>query len=306
MITINTNKGLVRLENWEDVISRVGFSETLHPSEHELEAIIGRYNFGDKVQCGLANCRTPHTKGYLVSTKSGRETNVGKDCGKNFFGVDFEEMAKQFERMSTEQDNRELLWNFHFNIEELDVKINDLRKGKNGADWVQKNCSILYDSNSKMPKEVTRTMERLAKAKSGLLTRQREATKNEVENLEARLGKPIRQPHYIDESIGVIHGIEALYRENDLRDLIAVKIEERLKDFKSKNIDELTFSQLSEWKRWAISVEQVLETAYAAVAFGRILLTKRNLSPLLELPFMELDAAQKLSDFLDGIDKNQN
>ncbi|MFC6523078.1 hypothetical protein ACFQAT_28340 [Undibacterium arcticum] len=164
MITINTNKSVVRLDGWDDLIGRAGFSTNLDPAEHDLDAIIGRYNIGERVRCGLSNCHTLHAKGYLVSTKSGRETNIGKDCGKAYFGVDFENLAKQFERMSTEQDNRELLSNFSFNVEELDTKIRTLRHGQRGADWVNKHSRCLIDPNSRVPVEVVRAVTKLVKA----------------------------------------------------------------------------------------------------------------------------------------------
>jgi hypothetical protein len=55
MITISTDKGLVKVDAWEDILSRAGFTTELDPAKHELNTIIGRYIFGDKVRCGLSN-----------------------------------------------------------------------------------------------------------------------------------------------------------------------------------------------------------------------------------------------------------
>lgn len=81
MIAINTAKGPFKVESWEDVLERPGFTLDLDPNLHKLDSVIGRYVFGDMVRCGLSNCHTPHTRGYIVATKSGRETNIGTDCG---------------------------------------------------------------------------------------------------------------------------------------------------------------------------------------------------------------------------------
>jgi hypothetical protein len=35
---------------------------------------------------------------YVVATTHGIETNIGKDRGKTYFGVNFETMSKQFDR----------------------------------------------------------------------------------------------------------------------------------------------------------------------------------------------------------------
>lgn len=78
MITLNTDKGLIRIEAWEDVESRPGFVKNLDPTKHELASIIGRYILKEPIRCGLSNCHTPHAKGYIVTTKEGHETNIGK------------------------------------------------------------------------------------------------------------------------------------------------------------------------------------------------------------------------------------
>ena len=49
MITINTAKGPVKVETWDDVLERPGFIVDLDPNEHQLDAVIGRYIFGDMV-----------------------------------------------------------------------------------------------------------------------------------------------------------------------------------------------------------------------------------------------------------------
>lgn len=302
MITISTIKGLVKVENWEDIKSRAGFSESLNPDDHELHAILGRYVFGDKVRCGLSNCRTPHTKGYIVATKDGRETNIGKDCGKNYFGVDFEILAKQFDRDITEQDNRELLWNFNFQLEELEAKITAMRSGNRGADWVHKHSQALINPGARMPLEVVRIMSTFAKTKSNVLHAQREATEQEIEDLEVIQRKKIERPFYLDEPIAEIRGIEALYPENDLRKLLIIDLEENIKAFKSLNIDNMTFEKLSYWKKWAVSVDGILEAATTAVIAGRALLELKNLSPILKINGLEKDPERVVfRAFLDSI-----
>lgn len=130
MITLSTEKGLTKVDDWDSIIARAGFIVSLNPLEHELKSILGRYVFQEKVPCGLSNCKTPHNRGYIVVTKDGRETNIGKDCGKNYFGVDFQVMANKFERDITEQDNREALWTFTLKLDELEQRISALRSEK--------------------------------------------------------------------------------------------------------------------------------------------------------------------------------
>jgi hypothetical protein len=282
VITISTNKGLIKVENWADIEERVGFLKDLNPADHELDSIIGRYVFADKIRCGLSTCHKPHAKGYIVATKSGRETNIGKDCGKTYFGVDFEILTKQFDRDITESDNRDLLWNFRFQLHELESKIEALRREKRGADWVYKHSQSLINLSPRCPAEVVRRVSAMVKTKSNLLSVQREATKQEIENLEVIQKKKLERPYYIDEPIAEIAGIEVLYPENDLRKLLVLELEENIKVFKAKDVDSMTFDQLAYWKKWATSVERTLDVAGAAVAAGQRLLTPANMRPFLK------------------------
>lgn len=45
MITFNSERGLVVVDNWGDIEGRPGFVKDLDPSKHGLKAIIGRYVF---------------------------------------------------------------------------------------------------------------------------------------------------------------------------------------------------------------------------------------------------------------------
>jgi len=98
MITISTEKGLFRVQQWDDVCTRPGFTPDLDPVAFPLRAIIGRYVFGEQVRCGLKHFHTMHNHGYIVVAENGKETNIGKDCGKRYFSVDFEQTKRWFER----------------------------------------------------------------------------------------------------------------------------------------------------------------------------------------------------------------
>jgi hypothetical protein len=67
MITLNTDRGLVKVESWKEVMEIDGFTTSLNPKTHNLKAIIGRYIFSEEINCGLSNCNQPHQRGYIVS-----------------------------------------------------------------------------------------------------------------------------------------------------------------------------------------------------------------------------------------------
>lgn len=278
MITLNSEQGWISVENWEDIKSLPGFVPDLNPSDHKLDSIIGRYLFKDKIRCGLSNCHTLHAKGYIVTTKKGPSTNIGKDCGKSYFGVDFETMQKKFDRDMTESENRNRLFSFSLQIDELERVLSVLRQKPRGADWVYKKIRALVSDSKSCPDEVGRRISGMLKNGTNTLTIEREATSSEVDALEAMQGRKLR-PHVISEPVADIAGLQALYPENDLKALLVLDLEVNLREFKEKDIDSLTYAELNHWTKWANSVDNTLERATNAVAHGNNLLTQSNLEP---------------------------
>lgn len=292
MITLSKDNGFIKIERWEDIESLPGFVGNLNPSAHKLKAIIGRYIFKDYIKCGLSNCHTPHGKGYIATTMEGMSTNIGKDCGKKYFGVDFETLSKKFDRDFTEAENRDRLWSFSFQVEELEDKINSMRQGKKGADWVNKKSQQLLRPGGDCPNEIVRRVTAMVKARTSTLTHEREATESEIEIAEAQAGRRVQRPYTIEEPIAEIAGFEVLYPENNLKSLLIDDLEANLKSFKSKNIDILSFEELRNWVKWAGSVENVIETAQKLTTLGPKLLSKENLEPFTRLSKTRDDIAK--------------
>jgi hypothetical protein len=291
VITLNTNKGLIKIEGWDEIESRPGFVKNLNPAKHTLDSIIGRYIFKEKILCGLSNCHRPHAKGYIVATKDGHETNIGKDCGKTYFGVDFETLTKKFDRYIAESENRERLWSFSFQVEEFESRIIELRNGQKGADWIRKHILPLVGQSSGCPVEVVRRIASMIKAGTSLLTIDRVATEAEIQNLEVSQDRKLPRPQYIDEPIAEIVGVQALYPENDLRRLLILDLQENIKAFREKDIDTLSFEDLMYWAKWVASVENTIEKARDVISLAHTLLTQANLEPFTKILSTEKDKA---------------
>jgi hypothetical protein len=105
-----------------------------------------------------------------------------------------------------------------------------------------------------------------------------------------------------EEQISDIDGFDALYTENDLRQLIAVELEEKIRAFESLDIDTLRFNELRSWSKWIDSVEPTMDRVDRAVANGRRLLTASNLTPLGRLISKqeEIAAFQRYLEGLEG------
>lgn len=288
MIVLNSDKEIVRVDSWSDITDRAGFTGNLNPAEHTLVSIIGRYAFKDYVPCGLSNCHTPHGRGYIVVTKDGRETNIGKDCGRTYFGVDFETLSNKFDRDMTEKENREKLWNFYFRCEEVAEHVTSIRTEACGANWVYKQLNALQNIRE-VPAPVVRRIAAMAKVRDQNVTYEREATEIEIEQLEQAQGRRLMRPHYVSIPIGKLEGLEAFFPENNLKVLLVDGVSERIKELNAANIDTLTFEQLRKWARWLGELDEVLERAARAVRSGRALLTQENLLKLSEASGLNSD-----------------
>lgn len=298
MIVLNEEKELVRVETWEDITQRPGFTGNLDPTAQELSKIIGQYAFQNMILCGLSNCHTLHARGYLVATKLGRETNIGKDCGKNYFGVDFVDMAAQFDRDMRDKEARERLWNLSFRLDQLKTTIKDIREGERGADWMHRTSRQLVEVGKRVPPSVVRRLTTMVKTGSPTLIKEREATAHEHEMEEARTGRSIRPPLFITENIAEISGLQALDQANDLREILIIDLEENFKVFELLNIDTMTSRELAKWSKWAGTVEQRIEAARKSMEIGFILLKRSNLEPFMQI----LEKEEEQTSFLTYLD----
>lgn len=300
MIVLNEDKELVRVETWEDITGRPGFTDNLDPAAHELSKIIGQYAFQNMIPCGLSNCHTPHARGYLVATKSGQETNIGKDCGKRYFGVDFDEKRAQFDRDMRDKEARERLWSLSFRLDELKATIKGIREGEWGADWMHRTSRHLVELGKQVPATIVRRVTTMLKTGATTLTKEREATAQEREMEEARTGRSIKPPLIVTEKIADIAGLQALDHANDLRQILILDLEENIKTFEPLNIDTLTSNELAKWSKWAGTVEQRLEAARQSMEASRTLLTQANLEPFSGI-LEEEDDRKSFRRYLNGL-----
>lgn len=259
--------------------ARIGFIKDLNPKNHKLSAIIGSYIRGDKIPCGLSNCHSPHGKGYIVSTDDGHETNIGKDCGKRYFGVDFEILSKQFDKDIADMENRETLWTFNLQLNQVEDRIKALRQREKGADWIYKRKREITELNQGCPTDIVKRINMMVKARNSLLTSTREASEKETENLENLQGKTLKRPHYIEEPVAQLISIEVLFPENDLRAILVLDLNEKIGEFKKKNIDLMTSEELKRWVKWLKPLEEKLALADRMVDLAKALFKVDNLKP---------------------------
>jgi hypothetical protein len=93
---------------------RERYQAELTCTKNDLDRIVGKYAFAekDRLQCGLNRCNTWHQHGYVISTKDGRETHCGQDCGKREFGVTWDHVEAVYKRAEDARARRAALAEF--------------------------------------------------------------------------------------------------------------------------------------------------------------------------------------------------
>ncbi|WP_445147003.1 hypothetical protein [Dyella sp. Tek66A03] len=299
MITLNTDKGFVRVENWEEITSRPGFTPNIDPNAVKLQSIIGSYSFADFVPCGLSTCHQPHGRGYLVVTMDGRETNIGHDCGKKYFSVDFEDMARRFDRDVRAQERREILTSTQLRLPAIEARLAQIKDGPNGGTWIYKQVQVLTERGRGLPDSVVRVTTQIARSRNPALTKQRVATQEERDRMVAA-GQRLSGEAYVENVIGQLDGAAALYAENNLRELLVTKLRGHLDELAVVEVETLDDRELRRLSKWAEDIDPTLAQAEDVAAYGRKLLTRANIGQLLTYATSKQEREQ-VAHFLDGL-----
>ncbi|MDI1238662.1 MAG: hypothetical protein PSV26_14365 [Polaromonas sp.] len=105
------SKRLLRFETAEEFRSRPNYCADLEPEKDKPLQIFGGYGFkkGAYVHCGLVGCKQYHGAGFNVVNAIGKETNIGRCCGKTRLGAEWAEMEARFQKQTTLQALQDVL-----------------------------------------------------------------------------------------------------------------------------------------------------------------------------------------------------
>ncbi|WP_299728014.1 hypothetical protein [uncultured Endozoicomonas sp.] len=281
MITLKEDKKFVKVETWTDVTEIAGYHEKLDSSDYKLKEIIGRYVFPHPVQCGLMNCRQPHNSGYIVrTTKDGIVTNIGKDCGKTIFGVEFKQLSRSFDMAVTEQSHRETIADFLFFADEYKKNIETLRQGSQGADAIHSKLKSLTHKNRGCPDVVVSKLNQMIRSRNPDIVIEKELSEKEILDNEAIEGRTLPRPQYREEKIATLKGFSALYPENDLRKRLIVGIWDNLNSLTNSGISLFSHNDLKYWANWCSSYEKEFDDICSIVRQGSSLISTTEISKL--------------------------
>jgi hypothetical protein len=280
MITLNTERGFVRIEHWEQVEELPGFDPMLNPLKSPLKQILGAYALPSKHPCGLSICRTGHLKGYVVQTEAGAVTNIGHQCGSRYFLVNFDLMAKAYDRDLRAQDQRDHLTAVQHQLPTISARLTAMKGGPDGANWIDRTLKVMRDPQHGLPRRVLTQVDAMARRRDPTLTKPRLATAAEIDMLTAQGQRVAPGTVYMDEVTGHLAGLAALYPENSLRKLLVDQLAEGLQTLGEVDVTTLTDTRRRDLAKWSLDIEPTLAAAQEAVAHGRRWLTQSNLEQL--------------------------
>lgn len=198
-----------------------------------------------------------------------------------------------------DQENRLELTALQSQIPRLRQRVVDLRQGTNGADWAHRALQKLLVRNDGVPDAVITELGKRLRARDPRVMRERIATEEEVQQLEAAAGgeRRIRRPHYIEEPVGALEGFQSLYQENDLRTLLVTGISLDLDEVDGRDISTMISKDLAALSKKTSDIEARFKRAEDALVEARKLLRQSNLK-ILEVRLSEPRDRQKFREFL--------
>ena len=252
IIVSEDGKSLVKIQSWDDVIERPGYTPKVNPESIKLKKIIGRYHIPIQHPCGISSCGTSHNKGYLVVCEGGIETNIGHRCGKRIFGVEFQTLEKTFTKDTNAQRYRQRIGEVKNQLPNFKGSIEYLRSGENQAYWciekVRQYATTGFEENTlKALRDRARRGEAVVSKSVALTAAERQAAGGKT--------------NFRDDRIGIISGLSAFISYKKLKTIVDVQLGSELEAFEELDEDRLNFSELRRWNNWANMVEKRMRSA---------------------------------------------
>lgn len=285
MITLNSERGLVRIASWDDIESVPGFTADIDPKTVKLKEIIGSYTFDALIPCGLSTCHQPHGNGFLVTVADGRVTNIGRICGKRHFSVEFTQMSRIFLAAVRAQQNREFLGELRNRLPTITTEVATIRNEQHGAAWINTRVNQLTGKSTALPTPIINAVRQAVRRGDGTLIIERAATKQEREERSVAMDvkglEHLRRnvSFVVEDQVGQLDGFAALAPGNGLREILGT-IEPFLAALSEADVENLPDKQLRDLSKVGGELDANLERLRSIVAAGRRLLTRQNIQQL--------------------------
>lgn len=238
-------KSLIKIQSWEDVLDRPGFTDVLNPKEFKLKSILGVYSLPTKRHCGLSTCRTPHNRGYLVVADSGIETNIGHRCGKKHFGLDFTQAKERFTTETNAQRFRENIGEIKNQLHSYRLEIESIRSESPSPEELYRRVHALM--TRQFDEATIRKLNERSVRGESVVERDVKISQREREILE----ESDFSVEFRKETVFIISGLSAVKNYKYIKSLMNEVLTSELEEFDQLDVDNLTYSSLKSWNNWS-------------------------------------------------------
>ncbi|WP_394224438.1 hypothetical protein [Alteromonas gracilis] len=246
-----------RISNWEDIFSRPRYQKDVDHDAVQLVRILGHYTMEEVGSCGLSNCHQPHKKGFLVLCKPQNglanhfETNIGNQCGKNIFGVTFDEQTKNYNIERNTILYRDSLVDAICKVDDFRQRVHVLLKDEGGeAAYARVRNAIKIRG---IDRSLVSKLERRAKNGDVEVFLRIAATKRDIDLEESRMGRKLSAEELEDltqhESLGRISGVRAVTNYEKIKSELKVELPQLLDELDELKPEELLYNDLKSWSK---------------------------------------------------------
>lgn len=262
----------ITLNSWDDILHRPCYESPVEPQRCRYVRSAAVYSFKDQsARCGVSDCLQAHSRGFLVITSDGKETNLCEACGQRFFDVSFETQKKTFQEQARIREQKIRLNTILGQFDAIKERINELKRAPKGANWLYR---VLTSFRKTYPADLLAALKELA------------TNKDDNANLSALAENETdpSQLEYVEQLQGL--GIFAA----DIRGELIGKILKPLMELEEIAGDPDANPSLTRYCQWADSLEKQFTRAEYLVEEGRAFFDTENLKRLKSIPLPEVSA----------------
>lgn len=257
-----------RPQSFDEVLEREHFEAPLDHRTHALRQILTDYDFSKEVPCGLKSCRQPHRHGYLVLTDDGKETNIGRHCGKTHFGEEvFSTARAEYVRRREREELVARAKQLQSVAGEIDAAIRDLTYRDFGAKWAMRVTAVLQGVIGADLVDSLRSS--TVRGELAVIEARRRSDEEIEDFMAVNRGVARDRATYADEIVGQLQ--PALWLDFDFREKLMVNLLGPLKTFRELVPEDLPSPKLKadvkRFEGYENSLRQAADCATSALRF---------------------------------------
>ncbi|GHA78207.1 hypothetical protein GCM10009007_18980 [Formosimonas limnophila] len=284
---------MIEINSPNDLFDRKNFTYDVDSKTTKLIEVLAPYTFQNKITCNLKGCHTPHKHGYLILIEDGRETNIGKDCGRTHFGENFV-ISRDLERKKRErlQQINKLL-SIQAEKESLLKRLDELSNRPYGVAWAVRSKINLRKA---IGQDVFNRLSERARRNNLTIQEEKERKPAEIKRLHELNPRSKREDHrYYQIDVGSFTSLDGI--AFDFQNVYWENLDKDIKEILDCDTARLTTPQLRKLITKANNIEMVFEQLNTALSQLIRFFTPENFNLLryLSLDDKEKDKLQKLA-----------